>query len=297
MNQDLPQPIPIPSQKDLSLKKIILICSAAILVIFLAVAVILYTNPSLRPAFLATQKESASKGGPAGVIAQVGTEYLYQSTLSKTPKDELIRESIVLQGAAADGLIKLNPSIYNSPELDAAKRKQAVNDIQKQMDDTMPGIHGTVVFVWFNHPLPPLTYGQAKQIASERMNFYYNQVKNHQLTITEAAQQIQKDPEIKKVIDPKFQDSVYYDFNQNYVPNITFIPSFDKLITALPTGGLTPLYLAKDSEDTRGIKSEQKGVDAAYLFAEVTKRVTSGSGISFSDWYTDKYQKYEIKNY
>ncbi len=298
MDQDLPQSSTVvPNQNKLIFKRILLICSAALLVIILTIGGILYTNPSLRPSFLSVQKESVSIGRPTGVIAQVGAEYLYQQTLTKTPKDELVRQSIVLQGAAADGLIKLDPSIYNSPQLDAAKRKQTTDNIQKQIDDVMPGIHGTVVFVWFNHALPPLTYDQAKQIAGERMNFYYNQVKNHRLTITEAAQQIQNDPKIKKIIDPKFQDSVSYDFSQNYMPNITFIPSFDKFITALPPGGLTPLYLAKDSEDTRGIKSEQKGIDAAYLFAEVTKKVTSGSSVSFSDWYADKYQKYEIKYY
>lgn len=240
-------------------------------------------------------------------IAKVGTETLYQKDLdtelaaypvikgvdaSKLLQKKLISDSIILQGAAADKIITLDPNVFNSVDKNYEKRLQLIAQAKKSIQGQSDHIQGTIVSIWFSNSQPgPAGYEKGKQIAYAQISKLYNDVKSGKITIEQAGEAIKNDSELAQV-DPAYAANALIPFEASGNSAITFDKPFNTMLWNLPQGQLTPLYLAKDKD----YKTKQM-IDAVYMFAQVSQRKTDTGITDFQTWYDQKQKLYEVTLY
>jgi hypothetical protein len=241
---------------------------------------------------------------PQGAIAKVGEEFIFQQDLDnelssypikKNPNarqlllNKIATDSIVLQGAAEDKVITLDPTVFNSPNKDYLKRIQLVDMAKNLINNQADGIQGRIISVWFynNGLIGPLGYNKSKEIAYEKISQLQADVKNQKITINQAAEKITQDVTLDQ-IDKAYKTNASFKFDAKKGQQITFVPEFDQLLWQLPEGGVTDVFLAKDNE---GDKKE-----ALYLFGQVSKKINSNK-TSFNSWLPVKQKAYETIYY
>lgn len=241
------------------------------------------------------------------IIANVGDEYIYQQDLSveeyhyptiasktrETLLKKLITDSITLQAAAADSLITLDASIYNTPTKNYDKRIATVKQVKEKISARQEKVKGSLISVWFYNDARPTTLeaNKAKEIAFSKINPLYNAVKAKQITPKQAAQQIQSDTSLA-TIDVAYKSNAILEFEAGIDQEIVFDKDFESKIRQLQPGQVSDLVLIKDLD----IKTKQPR-DAVYMFAQVDERKGSGTSESFDDWYKRKEGQYAITTY
>lgn len=241
-------------------------------------------------------------------LAQVGEEKIYQSDLDKETAvypplknfdvmrfllDKIATDSAILQGAQEDGLIKLDNSVFNSPNKDYYKRIKLVSQIKQDINNQADSIQGSVVSIWFyNMNLGSLTYDQAKALAYTKIKKIHGQVKSGKMTIGEAGRAISSDDSLIQ-IDKSYKSNAIFNFSaikNEDNEKITFDPKLDAILWGLQEGEISDIYLAKDKPG----ELYGKEVEAAYFFGQVTKKVQKGKA-GFSEWLNQKQIKYFLK--
>ncbi len=251
-----------------------------------------------------TMQQSASSNA---IIAKVGEETLYQSDYaveeryypnikSKTKQllvNKMVKDSIILQAAQKDGLMTLDASFYNSSTKDYKKRLAKVQEVESLLEKKQNRIKGSIVSLWFYNNSKPTTMeaAAAKEFARAKITPLYNAVKNRQITMRQAGEQLKNDASLV-AIDVAYKSNAYMDFAALPDERISFDPQFDSAIRQLQPGQLSQLTLIQDKElKTKNLR------DAIYMFAQVTEKKQDGITQSFANWYAAHEKKYEVTRY
>lgn len=281
----------LPSSPPLSFKKYLYIILGVIILLIVSVFVILWQKQLINLPFI---NKSVPQNPAEKIIAKAGEENIYQKDLdrliARTPKDQqplsssasaertkqlknqLAQESVILQGAAADGLIKLDPAVFNSPSKDYQKREGLVKTAITAIDNQTDGVSGQVIAVWFKSPSSSasgsLQLSADKKTASAKINTLYQDLKNNKITPDQAIEKIKNDKN-------------FTSFNFTAVKDnpITTSAEFDKILKKLKTGGLTEPFLMKEN---------------AYFMGLAKQEISTGKIASFNDWLSQKQKQYKV---
>lgn len=272
-----------------------LIIILVLIVILIAGGILYLLNPKaiqniLSPLpFLSTTKSQPNTQNK--IIAKVGEENIYQkdldaaltglskiSTASQSAIlkqqvfDQLIQDSVILQGGQADGLIKLDNTTFNSTNKDYGKRATLVDQVRKAVFDQTPGSKGTVVTVWYKQ-------AKDKSLASDKISQLRQEVADGKITIQQAIDNIKADNTLAK-LDPNYQINAGFAFSSQKDRPATTYPEFDNILQSLKPGETSSVYEATKS---------------GFLFGQVSKVVTTTSVIDFSDWLAQKQKIYPVQ--
>lgn len=240
------------------------------------------------------------------IIARVGTENIYRSDLDfevwnypfkeegteKLLLDKIIEDSIIIQSAQKDGFIKIDKTVFNSPQKDYLKRVELVKSIKTILDNRQDTIKGNIVAVWFLNRYPGKAgLERGKATALDKITSLHRSVKNNEITILQAAQKIIDDNTLED-IDPDYATNAIISFEASPEEKITRDEDFDKVIRNLKVGEISDVFTVKDLASG----SEQKQ-ETAYMFAQITERKNQGQKQKFDDWLLSKKKNYEIVYY
>lgn len=289
---------------------LILITSLVLIVVLISLKSIPFLNvktpskslpkPSLGPKapspFISSNKVIAKVGEELIYQKDLETEILYYPPVKNFDKSyllkKIVKDSIILQAAKADGFISLNTTTYNSLTKDYLKRIKLVEEAKKIINNQADGIEGTAVFMWFiNGPVGPLGYEKSKEIVYAKILRLHTLVKNKEMTIRQAGEQIKNDTSLAQ-IDPAYKTNAILDFKALKGERITINEDFDKALWKLQKQEVSDVFVGKARNQGTG-----KDVEAFYSFGEVTKRITSGKVTSFDNWFAKKEKEYAVKFY
>lgn len=253
---------------------------------------------------------STTQNTPTAVIVKVGQENIYQKDLDsemqnfpslknvdrrKLLLDKMIKDSIILQGARADGIVKLDSSIFNSLQKDYYKRMDLISAIREKMDTKGDILKGAMVSLWFYNRAPGKAgYDKGREIARDTITKLHDDVVSKRLTIQQAGQAIRNDPNLGNV-DAAYLSNALLEFSKKPTDSVVFDAGFDAIIKRLKVDEVSDVYLAESKQWEAG-KPTDKMIDSVYMFAQVTeKKKTSIAG--FDDWYGKKVKAYAVTFY
>lgn len=261
------------------------------------------TNPSTGTANVNIKDGQAPK---PGILAKVGDEYLYETDLnyelsyypaSNTGEPEavlfnkMVEDSIILQEAAKEELVKLDETIYNSADKDYEKRIETVLRLKDEIDQKATNLEGGVATIWFHNQKPGAAgYEKGKQLAGEQMKTLLVDLNAGKITIKQAGDRIKANQSLAQV-DSSWRGNAYFDFAVSNGQKITYSPDVDKEILKLNKGQTSPILVGKDLDPETG-----KQIEAVYMIAQVTNRATS-QDVSYDKWLAEKKKAYEITRY
>lgn len=253
---------------------------------------------------------STTQNTPTAVIVKVGQENIYQKDLDsemqnfpslknvdrrKLLLDKMIKDSIILQGARADGIVKLDSSIFNSLQKDYYKRMDLISAIRKKIDMKGDILKGAIVSLWFYNRAPgKVGYDKGREIARDTITKLHDGVVNKRLTIQQAGQAIRNDPNLGNV-DAAYLSNALLEFSKKPTEPIVFDGGFDAIIKQLKTNEVSDVYLAKSKQWEAG-RPTDKMIDAVYMFAQVTEKKKTDI-TSFDDWVSLKAKSYAVTLY
>lgn len=242
-------------------------------------------------------------------IAKVGEETIYMSALIAekkhypyddvdTPKvnkrliQKIASDSAILQGALEDNIIRVDDSVYNSPDLDYEKRIVLIEEIKKRLKESTTRLKGSVVSIWFynNYEIGPLGYEGSNEKAFEVISDLHQRVKNREITIEEAGSIIRNDETLED-LDRAYKTNALFTFNVEGEDTITLDEQFDEVIWAMDEGEVSDvvpitLYQLKEGEE----------MESLYMFAQVEEK-KQGSIINFDTWFQEQISTYELSAY
>lgn len=317
MEEQNPQIIESAESKRISLLKISKKWLLFLLVIFSAVPLFYFTYQDLtkqpsppiplinRPFKLPTAVKTFAPQQPVVKVAEeqiFEKDILYQAaSFPETAGvdqraialNRLIKESIILQGGAAENIIKLDPTFFNSLNKDLSKRAQNVKAVQDYIDKNSGTVSGKVISIWFlNSRVGPLGYQKAKQLASEKINSLYQKVKSGNMTVEAAAKAIAADDSLSK-LDSAYKTNAIFEFTTTADKSPTHSPEMNRALMNLKVGGLTDIYTVKSAD----IDQHYQLVDAYYSFGTITARTRSSKYTSFDDWYQKAKEHFNVAQY
>jgi len=281
-------------------KRALFITSFVLFVFLGSVGVVVFYN-NFSPLF------KASNGPVNGdsVIAKVGAENLYQKDLdyelslhpqkddpqtSETILQKMITDSIVLQGGAADNLITIDSTIFNSPTKDYGKRIEAVTTVKEGVLAKAEHTKGTVISIWFrnNDYIGPLGLEKSKQVAYGKISALQNQIASGKITIDQAGEMIIKDATLAQ-IDKAWTNNAIFHFDATGTDRISFSSQFDTILRDLKPGEVSEVYLARNVD-----VDPNKRYEALYYVGQVLSKTNSGNLSNFDTWLSQKRKLYEV---
>ena len=258
---------------------------------------------------------------PAGKIAKIGKEEIYQndldfwadaynqrfSGLDETKKREEIlkiiqEQSLILQEAEKQKIATLTPEVFNHPSKDYPQRNILVDKLKTQLEKLIiTNVSGEAVSVWFYNPSagkPIIPFGEAKKFAWEKINKVYQKVKEGEIDIQQAGEIIKNDASLAK-IDPAYQTNAYLKFENKTKANPPFAKEeLNRVAFALKEGEVSEILVVpyQVPEDPENPNSPFVEKECHYTFIKINRRLTSDF-ISFSQWLDEKKKEYPIQLY
>ncbi|MCX7997052.1 MAG: peptidylprolyl isomerase [Patescibacteria group bacterium] len=242
----------------------------------------------------------------AGVIARVGEELIYNVDLNEEvasfpPSDDpevreklfqkMVDDSIILQGASREGLIRMNATVYNSAEKNYAKRIALVQDAKEKLIAAGDSYSGTVVALWFFNQRPGrVGYDQGKKIARQRITDLHSRVKSGAITMEQAGEELRRDSSLYQV-DEAFRINAIYTFTSNVKAQFNYDPGFEKVMRGLKVGEISDVYLGK------GTGGDGTTRDAVYKFGRVDKIITNRGYSTIEEWLEINRNEYPVTRY
>lgn len=257
------------------------------------------------------QEEEKSPPPAPGVVATVGEEYIYQSDLDdimsvyppamrnssegrKAALQKLIDDSITLQAGAADRIITLADTFYNSSQKDRTLRNQQIDRVRTVVESNTGSISGAVFSIWFFNNGEPgrAGYEQGKQIASQKITQYRQMMISERLSPDALADRMKADTSLE-ALDFIYKQNVIFTFEDvGAADSITFDETFNQQIRKLKPNQVGNVYLAK----APGLDGKQR--DAVYMFAYVTENEAADQKYgSMEEWLQLKRTSYEVTTY
>lgn len=242
-----------------------------------------------------------------GVIAKVGEEYIYNVDLNTEvaaypASDEpgqrdaiferMVDDSIILQGAAKEKFIKLDATVYNSPEKDYDKRIALVQEARKKILDNADSYSGSVVALWFLNQKPgKIGYEQGKRIAQQKISDLQRRVKAGELTMEQAGDELRNDASLFQV-DEAYKVNAYYTFTANKSKPATYDPVFETVLQKLRVNQVSDVFLGQSTDERDGKKK-----DAVYKFARIDKIIANRGYIDVESWLEKNRPGYALIRY
>jgi len=283
--------------------------SHKLILLTIGIVAILALSLTLLPEFTQKNNKSVKQADPNTVIMKVGQENIFQKDLdfelSKSPKselqnkdniaslkDKLVKDSVTLQQAQKDKLIKAEDNYFNSDSKDYLLRIKTVENVKSILDARAERIQGNIVSIWFfNSIIPKMGIEKAKVIVKNKIDLLYSDVKSSKITVTQAINKIKADTSLKE-IDSAYVANSEYKFNAVYGDKITIDKEFDDSLWLLKQGEITEVQELKGTnikpENTQGV---------LYAFGTVEQRTNSGERKNYQKWLEESTKLYEIARY
>ncbi len=169
-----PQVIEDPKIVNTKRAKKFIIALVIICVISIAIsgAYFFLVSKNTLPNFLGLQIPFSQVIRDKEVIAKVGVENLYKNDLNyylsvyfsnkndstnvQKSIDALIEQSVILQQAEKDGLVKLSSTTFNNPNKNIALRSALLEETKEKLEEKyVTKISGEAITMWFNNPSYP----------------------------------------------------------------------------------------------------------------------------------------------
>lgn len=275
-------------------------------VLIVSVGLVVFRSTSFLPFFKANENDVGS-----AIIAKVGQEELYQKDFDyeysiHPQKDnpqiksiilnKMILDSVILQGAQADGLLTLDSSVFNSKDKLYSVRVSTVDSVKELLESKSDKIEGDVVSIWYhnNSWIGPKGLEASKQIARQKITDLHAQVVAKKITIQEAGQMIKNDSSLAEV-DRAYKNNaiLHFEVLRSDARPITLSRELDSALWNLPVGGVSDVYtgFGTDLDDT------SKSYEALYAFGQVSNRQFKGvSSMSYDEWVASKKKLYTAEN-
>jgi hypothetical protein len=272
-----------------------------ILILFILIAGLVYGSFKYRN----TSSTSAPKD--TDVLLKVGKETLYYRDLSTELASypdidgnakgiitqKLIDDSVILQGAEDEGMVDLDPRVFNTNDKDYARRIALVHEIKTNLNKNSISTKGYVVSIWFrnNGYVGPRGLAGSKELARKKLEAIRQEVVSGRMSIQKAGDVIKNDSSLKE-LDIAYKNNAIFPFTtyKGGTQRITLNSDLDESLSSLTTGGVSPLYIgiAKDPHT-------EEIYEALYMFGQVTEKDSSTREYqSFEDWLQVKKQIYEV---
>lgn len=239
-----------------------------------------------------------------GVIAKVGDELIYQRELdielSAYPPSlpieqrkalliqKIATDSAILQGAQADGLITLDPTIFNSPNVDYLKRLKTLDTIQSDLSNQVNRLAGTLISIWFYNygQAGSIGYDKGKEVALQKITKLQSDVKSGKITADQAAELIRDDTSLLQ-LDKQYKTNAQHDFDITVASG-----NYDKDL-------FNKLYKLNKDDTSDVFLQTEGGFDKPgyYQFAYITEKISNGKISNVTDWINDQIKKYETTVY
>ncbi|MBU1000209.1 SurA N-terminal domain-containing protein [Patescibacteria group bacterium] len=239
------------------------------------------------------------------IIATIGNEqifesdleaelayYPFQPTTSQKTKElkerlltKIIQDSELLQEADEKGLISLDETVFNSPNKNYTKRIELVKEAKVALQAYEGQISGESIAVWcYNIYVPKIgikealdqhmsieearefSIQKAKEIAREKIEKLYQDIKIGKITIKEAGEIIKNDSSLAD-IDPQYKTNAYQKFESLPKDEPFYLSEeANKVLWSLEEGELSPILTLKDTS------ADGKVRDSIFLIIKVAKR-------------------------
>jgi hypothetical protein len=267
------------------------------------------TNPAgteITP-FAGSENGTPTTSSPVdGAIMKVGDEYIYETDFnyeltyypSEDPgsaeeilKNKMIQDSIILQGAQADGQISLDSTIYNSREKDYPKRIEAVMQLKDKLDQKATALEGSVISIWFNNMGAGTTgYEKGKKTALTEITRLQKDIKDKKISMEQAGFQIKNNASLAAV-DSSYRANAIFNFSVSDNQKITYSPDIDRQIYLLNQGDTSSVLTGKDLDP-----ATNQMIDSVYMVAQISKRATT-TVTSYDKWLEEKTKAYAVEKY
>ena len=201
--------------------------------------------------------------------------------------EKLIDDQITLEKAQKENIIPNYPNSENMSKQEYLERTKLVQEVKDKVNEKGNIIRGKMVMVWFynNLHIGPKGFEGSKKMAFDKINPFYQQVKNEELTIDQVGLILKRDKSIAE-IDPVWESNAIVPFVYYQNGTATHWPEFNKLLWETEPGKITPLHLGG------GILRDGKPVDELYIFAQIDHKSTGSSYGDYQEWLDQKRKEY-----
>lgn len=272
------------------------------LILFILVAGVIYGSLKYRGVI------SPSTPQDTDVLLKVGKETIYYQDLSTelasfpemgdgsakgVVTQKLIDDSVILQGAQDEGLVDLDPSVFNSIDKDYAKRIALVEEVKTNLNKNSVNAKGYVVSIWFrnNGYVGPKGLVASKELARKKLEAVRQEVLAGRMSIQKAGDVLKNDASLKE-LDLAYKNNAIFPFTlyRGSTDRVTLNTDLDESLSQLTTGGVSNLYIGIGKDPHTG-----ESYEAVYLFGQVTEKDSSTREYqTFDDWLHAKKQIYEV---
>lgn len=288
--------------------KIKLLIAAILIVIAVVISIVALTlrkssedtgkTTLTEPTAMNKKSEISSKDeiGKAGeeILYSEDLDYelsLYPASPSAAIRGSLInkmfKDSIILQSAEKDGLIKLDDKVFNARNKNYRLRLRLIDLAKQEIEKKVNLLEGKAVVIWFQNGTPgEAGYEKGRQIAFQKLTNLHQQVEQKKITIDQAITAVKEDESLIEV-DTSYIGNAEIVFKAEADSSITIDPELDAKIKELGEGELSNVMEGKDLVPGQNGKRE-----SFFLFAQVNKK-GKGSIASFDSWYAENLKNYE----
>lgn len=252
----------------------------------------------------AQQGQERTRAPQPGILAKVGTEYIYEADLNYEASyypyeitddvqeeiiQKMILDSVVLQAAAKEKLIELDGSIFNTTTKDYSKRVETVKQVRDRINERSVSLEGSYLTIWFHNGEPgPVGYERGKEIARQKISALQQQVANGNLTMEQAGAQLRADTSLRQV-DPSYDSNAYLAFAVQGNDSITIDPKVDTEIRKLKEGQVSQVLTLSDAN------AGDRPIEAAYVVAQVSQN--NEAGPDFEAWRESYIDDFRVERY
>lgn len=219
-----------------------------------------------------TQKVKPPVELPAGAVVKIKNELIYKedfqnellrspsfsdeekakmasdvSTLKEKFLNKILRDSLILQGAASESLVTLTDDVYNSPSKDYRKRMDLVSSAtEKLIEKKVSKITAERITLYFYNTNPPsVGLEKAKEMVQEKMGSLREKLVAGELDMVGAGETIKKDTTLSK-IDPAYKANAYFKWKNLSLEKKTYSdPGLDKLVKNAKVGKISEVLTGK----------------------------------------------------
>lgn len=240
------------------------------------------------------------------VIVKAGEEEIYKEDFDfefasyplnaqidkKIILDKLINDSVILQSAQKEGLITLDPTVFNSPSKNYLKRIDLIGTAKNKVNEGKESIQGKVISIFvLNGPVGPLGYEKSRQIVFDKITSLQARVKANEITVDQAIEEIKDDSGLEQ-IDKAYKTNASFNFIREKDEPITRIDKMNEQLRTLKEGEVSDIfaYAYKNSQT-------KEEFDTYYSFGIVEKVVKNPNLPNFETWLNNGKKNYEISIY
>lgn len=267
--------------------KILLGTAAALFIILLSAIVYMMQSP----------------GPSSEIIAKVGDTSIPRAYLEieldyypATPSAEVnqfltqkvVDDQVTLLAGKQAGIISSFPEGVKLSNDEYLKRTGLVEQVRNDINKKSEGIEVEVVSVWFfNGSFASIGYNEGRQKALAKISNLYKKVKNGEISMTQAGQEIASDDSLAE-LDKSYKENAYTTIKRKPGEALTFWKDFDDMLWKLEPNQLTEIYTGRETDPNN------RSLPALYTFGKLTERITETAALNYEDWLAEQKKNYEI---